>query len=703
MTLEPPQLWRPKVPLASTASDGCVARDDRLHLGTPAATAPLRDFPTDTRQGPDPPPANRGRHDATRSEACPVDLYVSPEGDDRADGAAADRPMRTVAAVLDRLASARPADPVTVWLRGGVYALQTPLEFTAAHSGVTFASPLGERPVLSGGRRITGWRPAEVNGHAAWAARVPEAAAGGWTFHELWVNGERRFRPRLPRGGGTYRIAGLPGVTPDTPWQQGQDRFAFAPGDIRPDFRNLGDVEAVVLHFWVDSHLPLAAVDVAGGEATFGRTSVFRMTDDFQSRGARYYLDNVFEALTEPGEWYLDRSTGTLYYLPLPGEVPETALVVAPVLSQLVRVGTGGAGDDPVSDITFDGITFSHTEWRLPPGGRGGTPQAASDVPAAIHLQNARGCVLRDCAVVHCGTYGVEVGPGCTDIMIERCRLGDLGAGGVKVCKGSAGTAITRCDIGDGGHVFHSAVGVLIFDSPGNTVADCHIHDLYYTAVSVGWVWGYGPSEARGNRVLRNHIHDIGKGMLNDMGGIYTLGVQPGTVLRGNRIHDIRSDGYGGWGIYLDEGSTDILVEDNLVYRTKTGGFHQHYGRDNVIRNNIFAFARDGHIQRTRLEEHRSFLFERNIVLLDRGPVLHGNWKAPGAAFDRNVYWHTAGGPLDFGGGRTFAQWQALGADAGSVIADPRFADPAQDDYRLRPDSPSVALGFRPFDAGPGE
>ncbi len=628
-----------------------------------------------------------------------MDLYISPDGDDAAAGTRPETAFRSPARALEAARDAGGGAPTTIWLRGGTYTMDAPLVLTDAHSGLTMAAYAGERPVLSGGRRITGWRRTRIHDRPAWTARLPEAWVGDRTFHELWVNGGRRYRPRLPKQG-TYRIADLPGVTRDTPWQQGQDSFVFAPGDIRADWRNLGDVEAVVLHFWVDSHLPLAAVDQQTSVATFRRRSVFRMTDDFRADGARYYLDNVFEALTEPGEWYLDRATGDLHYLPLPGEEPETAVVVAPMLPELVRIGADD-GNGPVSGVTFDGVTFCHSEWRLPEGGTGGAAQAAADVPAAIRLQHAHGCTLRNCAVVHCGTYAVDVGPGCLGTVVERCRLGDLGAGGIRVATASADTTVTRCDIGDGGHLFHSAVGVLIFDSPGNTVADCHIHDLYYTGISVGWVWGYGPSAARGNRILRNHIHDIGKGLLNDMGAIYTLGMQPGTVLRGNHIHDIRSDGYGGWGIYLDEGSTDILVEDNLVFRTKTGGFHQHYGRDNVIRNNVFAFASEGQIQRSRLEEHRSFEFERNIVMQERGPLLHGNWRRTGADFDHNVYWNATGTPPDFGEGRSFAEWQALGADRHSLIADPGFVDAAGGDFRLRADSPAVALGFRPFAAGP--
>jgi hypothetical protein len=253
-------------------------------------------------------------------------------------------------------------------------------------------------------------------------------------------------------------------------------------------------------------------------------------------------------------------------------------------------------------------------------------------------------------------------------------------------------------EIGDGGRRYHQAVGVLIGRCTGVQLLHNHIHDLDYSGVSVGWTWGYQNGEAYGNIIEYNHIHHIGRGMLSDMGGIYTLGVQPGTRLRYNHIHDVESRGYGGWGIYNDEGSSYILVENNLVYRTKSNPYNQHYGRDNIIRNNIFAFGREAQFSRGRVEPHNSFFFTNNILYFDTdGAVLAGNWKELQATIDRNLYCNASGRPLSFAG-QPFEEWQAQGADQHSLIADPLFKDPAGGDFNLDPNSPAFSLGFVPFD-----
>ena len=170
--------------------------------------------------------------------------------------------------------------------------------------------------------------------------------------------------------------------------------------------------------------------------------------------------------------------------------------------------------------------------------------------------------------------------------------------------------------------------------------------------------------------------------MLSDMGGNYNLGVQPGTIIRNNLFHDIDSHGYGGWGIYTDEGSSYITIENNLVHHTKSGGFHQHYGRENIVRNNIFAFARIGQIIRSRMEDHLSFTFTNNIVYWSEGPLLGSNWSDDKYALDYNCYYNTTGEPVMFKDW-TFDEWKARGQDTHSIIADPLFADPGK--RRLHP------------------
>ncbi|HWA84013.1 MAG TPA: right-handed parallel beta-helix repeat-containing protein, partial [Fimbriimonadaceae bacterium] len=195
-----------------------------------------------------------------------------------------------------------------------------------------------------------------------------------------------------------------------------------------------------------------------------------------------------------------------------------------------------------------------------------------------------------------------------------------------------------------------------------------------------------------------NRISMIGQGVLSDMGGIYTLGPQAGTVIRGNRIHDVQSFSYGGWGIYPDEGSSAMLIENNCVFRTKSAGFHQHYGKENVIRNNVFAFGGEAQIMRTRAEDHLSFTMTRNVVLFGDAPLLGSNWSGDNYKLDENLYWRVGGKPFDFAG-MTLDQWRAKGQDVHSVTADPLFLDPGHGDFRLKPNSPAIGVGFKPFPA----
>lgn len=641
-----------------------------------------------------------------------VHYYVALDGNDAWSGTLpapnrnkTDGPFATAAraqqAVRDARAKARGA--ITIHIRGGIYFLELPLVFMPEDSGaadapIVWTGYRDERPVISGGARLTGWR----RDGTVWRLTLPEVAGGEWNFIQLFVNGERRYRPRLPKKG-YYFIAGdLPPSAANK--TKGHDRFRFAESNVRADWKNLNDVEILAFQLWTMARLRVASVDEKTRTVTFtGPTHGLEYYQSLQ-QGWRYLVENVSEALSE-GEWVLDRTTGELTYWPKPGERMDRAEIIAPRLPRLLQLRGNPMRKQWVEHLTFRNITFSHTNWITPREGNA-YPQAEVNLAGAITATGARHVAWENCAVQHIGTYAIEWGAGCKYNRLENCELTDLGAGGVKIGETTirdneetvaSHNVVRNCLIAHGGRLHPAAVGVWIGQSHHNQIEHNEIHDFYYTGVSVGWTWGYGRSLAHQNTVAFNNIHQIGQGVLSDMGGIYTLGVSPGSALRHNRIYDVESYDYGGWGIYPDEGTSELLIENNIVYRTKTGGFHQHYGRKNIVRNNIFAFGRQQQLQRSRPEPHRSFDFVNNIVYWRQGPLLGSNWNDDQYFFDRNVYWLTNGQPITFAQW-SWEQWRVRGQDRNSVIADPRFVAPEQDDFRLRADSPALALGFQPID-----
>jgi len=642
-----------------------------------------------------------------------ADFYVSPNGNDRWSGRLAqpnrqrtDGPFATIHRARDAVRAVQAEDPRarTVLLRAGLYSLREPLRLGPEDSGtarspITYAAYPGEAPVLSGGVRLSGWK---VGADGWWRLSLPEVHCGEWVFQQLWVDGERRFRTRLPRRG-FWHIAD---ALPPSPRAEGKgfDQFRFEPGQLSAAWHSLRDVEALVFQTWTMARLRIDSLDEAQSTVRFTGRTLGTVPYQALPKGNRFLIENVREALGEPGTFYLDRADGELIYVPRPGESPEKSTVIAPRLERLVELAGDPARRAWVRNVRMRGITFAHTNWVTPPEGNV-FYQAEVHLGGAVTATGARGCVLEDCRITHTGAWAVDLGAGCKSNRVVRCRLADLGAGGVKIGEMAirddeeqvaSHNTVRECQIVHAGRLHPAAIGVWIGQSHHNEVADCEIGDLYYTGVSVGWTWGYGRSLATHNHIVRNHIHHIGQGVLSDMGGIYTLGVSPGTVLRGNHIHDVESFGYGGWGIYPDEGSTGLLIEDNLVHRTKSAGFHQHYGRENVVRNNVFAYGREAQIMRTRAEEHLSFTMEGNIVLWSEGPLLGSNWSGNNYKLDRNLYWKEGGAAFDFAG-MTLEQWRAKGQDVHSVVADPLFVDPKKGDFRLRPGSPAGRIGFRPF------
>jgi len=394
--------------------------------------------------------------------------------------------------------------------------------------------------------------------------------------------------------------------------------------------------------------------------------------------------------------------------------------VKAPRLTEIVRVQ--GEGSRRVGHLHFENLTFAHQHWDLPLDCTGYV-QAAWGVPGAIILEGAESCVFYGCTVAHVNGYGLEILAGSTENVIAACAFHDAGAGGVKVGHEqlaphelAVGTPLTGdppvmastvvdCTIRDCGHIYPSAIGIWVGNSGWNRLIHNHIFNCNYTGISCGWTWGYAPSRTVCNRIEDNHIHHINhREILSDNGGIYTLGQQPGTVLRGNVIHDISCYGYGAWGIYPDEGSSEMRIEQNLVCGTKKAAYSTHYGRDNLVQNNIFANSQEDHLGLGKHEVHRSTLFRRNVVVMANGRILtSGAWEPAHYTAEKNLFWTLDGSPVTYKGQR-LETLQRVGQNLDTVIADPLFLDAAGGDFSLRTDSPALQTGFRPFEwrvAGP--
>ena len=476
-----------------------------------------------------------------------ADFFVSPRGKDTWSGRLADPrendgPFATVSrareAVQGLLKTQEEPRRVRVILRGGTYYLDSPLEFGPEDSGteqapVIYRAAAGEKVVLSGGRRLENGRWGEVNGHKAWVVEIPEVKAGTWHFRQLFINGERRPRTRVPKQG-EYRIESLPGYTGDF-LRSPTKKFIYAPGNIVPTWRNLRDVEVVGITRWLDNRLPLESVNEQTRTVTFDRPSLFALLSG--SEPGSYWVENVFEALDTGGQWYLDRPSGQLYYLPQPGEDITSAEIVAPRLTQVVRVvGSEGA---LAHDLRFEGITFSHTEWQ-PPADYASSLQGGIEVPGALLFDYAERCAVTGGAIEHIGNYGIEVNVGCADIEISHNHIMDMGAGGIRIGhffswetdgsgrlterglqrkaampQGPHSRRITVADneIAHGGRFTPEAVGVFVGDNADNKVIRNHIYDLFYSGISVGSVQDFEPSQATGNIIEYNHVHDIGQGI----------------------------------------------------------------------------------------------------------------------------------------------------------------------------------------------
>ena len=617
----------------------------------------------------------------------------------------------------------------TVRVKPGHYALKRTLVFTPADSGTPEAPVtwIGEgNAVLAGGEILKGWSD---EGNGVWSASLPRTPDGQPAhFEQLWVNGRRADRARLPNKG-HFRVPKSSCAADPSVKGRFVERVTITNAEIavlgRLAKEELSAAQMCVVHKWSFARRILRGFDAATGTVETWSPEQLVAWQVWDDKETLVHFENVRSAFDAPGEWFHDARAGRVLYRPRPGEDMTRVRVVAPnsKLSRLVEFRGEPDKDAYVHDIVFRNISFAYSDatgrqeptesWQM---------QAASGCDGTVMAEGVRRISFDGCRVRHTGNYAMRFNDGCTSNTVVNCMLEDLGVGGVWMGasrgyvrdgekltrrvirnlapRSTAFNVIDNCAIRRGGRFNPEGTGIAFTHVSDSKVVHCEIHDIYYTGVSVGWNWGFAGSVAQRNEIAFNRIHDLGKGVMSDMGGVYTLGTSFGTTVHDNVIHDVNSFSYGGWGLYCDEGSEGIVMERNLVWNTTDGGFHQHYGVDNVIRNNIFAWNKMNGAIRTCHFLVRdipcSLHFVNNIVIVGTSPLVGRGPCSVAGIWANNLWWNAVTSPeLD---GLDWARWAACGKETGGRYADPQFVNAFAYDFRLKPTSPAFALGFKIWD-----
>jgi hypothetical protein len=547
--------------------------------------------------------------------AAEVSLHVSPAGDDSQAGTVA-APLKSPGEAVRRLAEIAAQYPdaaVRVTLERGVYRIDEPLTIRPAavpsRGSLSIAAADQQPVVISGGRRIDGWR---VLDDGTWSVAIPEAARGEWTFRELFVSGQRRPRARHPNDG-FHRV--------ERPLKDKRSGFTFDAGDLPRNWTGGG--ELVFLHDWSTSRIPVASVDHALGRLTGaapigGRAEQFKI-DNFEPH-PRYLVESHRSFLDAPGEWLLE-SSGDLLYRPYPEERPDTVDVVVPRASALLIVQ--GDSDALIRNVHIEGLRFEHCAWALPSGGYAGvqathfeSPGDASEstqgccVPSAIQFTLAEDCSFQRGRISQLGTSGVSFGSQTRRCVLQDCVMEDISGNGVNLGEdgsrivdgrawwqttpeqAAAGHVIRHNRIERCGQQFLGAVAIWVGLARGMEITNNEIANHPYTGVSLGWMWNAAPTPAGENLVARNHIHHVMQ-VLSDGGGIYTLGRQPGTKLLDNVIHHVplnlgRAESNG---MFLDEGSDQMEIAGNTIYGIDRSPLRFHRAEQMTVRDNTLVLA----------------------------------------------------------------------------------------------------------------
>jgi glycosyl hydrolase family 141 len=553
-----------------------------------------------------------------------TEIHVTPTGQDTNAGTK-EKPLATIDAArqaASKIVRQMTAGQVRVVIHDGAYRIQEPIVFTSENGGtesvsVTYTAASGERPLISGGRTIAGFK---ANDDGTWGTEIPEVKSGLWSFRQLYTNGARAVRAREPDDG-WFRVEKV-----------GKDRrtnFTYRDGDVRP-YANLDSLELVFLHDWSITRCPVKSIDAETRTLTVpvqvGGNTGWAVMDWFEKE-PRYFVENARELLDTPGEWYLDEAKGQLTYMPRADETIESAEFVAPVADQLLMVC--GTQDKPVRNLHIVGLQFEHAGWK--PVNRhywgrqactywttttadSGRSHEEAD-PAAVQFNGAVNCSLNECGIAHVGATGLWFGANCRDNVANGCAVADVGGNGIMIGEGQArtidgepwwstepdqaadGNTIRNCLVEKSGCDLYGAVGVWVGLAARTTIEQNEIRNHPYTGVSIGWMWWNPRSRpeprstpCRQTLVVRNHIHHVMQ-VLSDGGCVYSLGVQPDSRIAENLIHDVQRNAGRAEsnGMFLDQGCGDFVIEKNVIYNIDRSPLRFHKGWVNVVRDNVLA------------------------------------------------------------------------------------------------------------------
>ena len=639
-------------------------------------------------------------------------------------------PLDTIENALGHIFKMRSAgfgQPITIEILDDIYTIDKPIVIDEKVNLVTIKGV--NNTVINGGIKIEGFKDDVFNGAKCFSAEVPQVKEGFW-FTDLYVDGIRADFTHLPKEGVFTPVT----VEDEATFLFTHSKWFIAkPEDAKlfGSLKNLSDCFISYNHYWVDEHSPIESVDVEAGKVEMKCKSRYSLSVKHERSALKYKIENVAEAFCNANEWYLDRETAKVYYIPKNSDqTAESIVVYAPCIHTLFEVK--GKKDSKVDGITFKNLTFANTKGdyesvKYDPcfgdvkGEEGeiyaSDAQALCFAPGAVEFTYAHGGGVKNCYFRNLGLHGLTINDGCDGQTVYGNRFYNLGAGGVKIGGGAFGCEkedethtilVTQNIIKNCGRRYFASCGILLKNAYKITVSHNEICDLFYTGISVGWVWGYHDNISRDNIIEKNHIYNIGQGVLSDMGGIYVLGRQPGTILRGNLIHDIICFDYGGHGIYADAGTSYILIENNICYGGNSTGFNQNYGRMNTIRNNIFAKAGEEPVRSSMAELHPSIILERNIIVSDGTASYRAGYGKQNTGYfhkmcgTNNIHFNTKGDVEIFDiGTKTFTLEEVqknYGLEDGSIIADPKFKDYENNDFTLDEDSPALAMGFEPID-----